>query len=69
MTGNEEDPVGDLIENAAGPVGEGLDQLGIDIRRGPDGSIQIGPDPRDRQREPRPEREPADEPVYDEGEG
>ena len=69
VLGNEEDPVGDLIENAVGPVGEGLDQLGIDIRRGPDGSIQIGPDPRDRQREPRAERQPYDEPVYDEGEG
>jgi penicillin-binding protein 1A len=66
---NQEDPVGDLIENAVDPVSDQLQQLGIDLRRGDDGSIQIGPGPRDRSREPREPEEPAEDPRYDEGPG
>jgi penicillin-binding protein 1A len=46
-----EDPVGDLIGNMVDPVGEQLQQFGIDLQRGDDGSISIGPDARDRIRE------------------
>jgi penicillin-binding protein 1A len=46
-----EDPVGDLIGNMVDPVGEQLQQFGIDLQRGEDGSISIGPDTRDRMRD------------------
>ena len=61
----EGDPVGDLIDNAVDPVADQLQQLGIDLRRGPDGAISIGPGPRDRPREPR-EEEPVDDGGGDE---
>jgi penicillin-binding protein 1A len=46
------DLVGELIDNAVDPVAEQLQQLGIDLRRGDDGSLYIAPGPRDRPREP-----------------
>ena len=65
---DEGDAVGDLIDNMVDPVADQLQQLGIDVRRGEDGSIQVGPGPRDRPRgEPRreePESAPYDEPGY-----
>jgi penicillin-binding protein 1A len=68
-TPGEGDPVGDLIDNAVDPVAEQLDQFGIDLRRGEDGSISIGPGPRDRApRGRRDEEEPVDE-RGDEGGG
>ncbi len=67
------DAVGDLIDNAVDPMTDQLRDLGIDLRRGEDGSIMIGPGPRDRaprEREVRrDERAPRDgsydEPDYD----
>jgi penicillin-binding protein 1A len=44
----DEDAVGDLIDNMVDPVSDQLQQLGIDLHRGEDGTIQIGPGPRDR---------------------